>query len=640
MPKQNFDGLIEITLLGSNHSSQAPDKDGDVINLSIKSPVSSTVHSLKKVWSEYSASSEELCCVFDGFLLEDNATLVGLGVVGGDSVLVFPKGDGLGQLADIQLKKRSAEEISVGLNVLIGEDEGLEVLEVLEVLGQSNSFQESGGPVFSKKMSLFNSDDTLVKLVESKSLDMDKLRQKFVRLVYDREFCVEKEDIDYLLSHQDNIDNLNECKQEIFEAVKNFWLVHYQLPGDSSVIDYDTVFIGPERNANFSNYLAFPPTVQLRGVTWNTSLRDLLESYQEYSGCNINTSDCLLFNNESYSLEEKVYDVYTESLSRLPYLPSHQHFSFSFDISNTEDLRCVDDLVNFIEGSDDINLEGRKRKKKRKKKGQNEESKEPTSNVMEVNERNIQQTESRMKSLEVDTEIIETTMKEETLKEISQNIVNEIGERNISFARLEDLKKQFEVQIEQEKRNLEKNDLEEKRLLSLRERDARLILHIRQVDLDISNISNGISSCDSEIHDLEMRLKRCLCLKEKLSERQNEKMKKIRLLEEEKRSLTQSINTEAARCFDERTKTYNRIEELKKKLLSAIKDIEQFDSSKDDSIPQSVEKVTGNHLKVDINISYQLFNYFLYQLVARTERGRDVERVSCRPSTHLTLSWL
>ena len=102
-------------------------------------------------------------------------------------------------------------------------------------------------------------------------------------------------------------------------------------------------------------------------------------------------------------------------------------------------------------------------------------------------------------------------------------------------------------------------------------------------------------------------------------------MKKIRLLEEEKRSLTQSINTEAARCFDERTKTYNRIEELKKKLLSAIKDIEQFDSSKDDSITQSVEKVTGNHLKVDINIFYQILNYFLFHPVARTERERNVE---------------
>ena len=69
-------------------------------------------------------------------------------------------------------------------------------------------------------------------------------------------------------------------------------------------------------------------------------------------------------------------------------------------------------------------------------------------------------------------------------------------------------------------------------------------------------------------------------LKEKLSERQSGKMRKIRLLEEEKRSLTQNINAEAGRAFEERTKIYKRIEELKTKLLSAIKDIEHFDPLK------------------------------------------------------------
>jgi len=566
MPKQNFDGLIEITLQGSNDS------------IPIKSSVSSTVESLKKVWNEYFNCSDELCCVFDGFLLENNATLVGLGVVGGDSVLVFSKKE-KEQFGDIEIKKRSAEEISVGLNVLIGEDEGLEVLEMLD---QSNTAVDCG-PLFSKKMSLLKSEETLLKCVENRGLDVNRLIHRFICLVLslDGEFSILKEDIEFLLYDQENIENLKDCKHEIFEAIQKFWIEHYQLP-DSTNIDYDTVFIGPERNANFSNYLAFPPTVQLRGVTWNTCLRDLMESYQEYSGCNINTFEHLFFNNESYSLDEKVFDVYIESLARLSVLPAHQHFSFSFDISTTEDLRCVDDLVNFIEGSDEINSEGRKRKKKRKKKGQTEDNKE-TNDVKELeeNEMNIEETESRIIPTEIDTQRVEMTMKDEKYRDISQHIVNEIEERKISLTKLEDLKKQFELEIEQEKRNLEENDRDEKKLLSLRERDARLILQIGQIDQDISNMSNGISSCDSEIHDLEMRLKRVRQLKDKLSERQSEKMKKIRKQEEEKRNLTQKINTEAVRCFDERTKTYNRIDELKKKLLSAIKDIEHFDSRKD-----------------------------------------------------------
>ena len=572
MPKQNFDGCIEITLQGSNREVTSAK---DIINLPIKSPVSSSVESLKKVWNDYMNSSEELYCVFDGFLLEDQATLVGLGVVGGDSVLVFPKRDGAEQLLDIQMKRRSAEEISVGLNVLIGEDEGLEVLELLE---QESSFLESEAPVFSRKMSLFDNDENVRRIVQSHCLDIDKLRENFVNLVYYQENSWSlSSSPDYLLLQQKNYDTLREHRQEIFQALHRFWLHHYQLP-DSLNIDYETVFIGPERNASFSNYLAFPPTVQLRGVSWTTTLRDLLESYQEYSGCNIHTHNQLFFNNESYSLQERVFDVYIESLSRLSVLPSHQHFSFSFDISTTEDLRCVDDLVNFIEGGDEVNSEGRKKKKKRKKKGQNEDYKDQNLEELaeELKSQMIQDRESRTSPPELPTEIIEKTIREEPAREMSRNIVNELGQK-IGLTKLEALKKEFEFEIEREKRNLEENDRNEKRLVSMRERDARLIVQIRQVDQDISNISNGISSCDSEIHDLEIRLKRVKLLKEKLSERQSEKMRRIRLLEEEKRNLTQNINSEAGRAFEERTKIYNRIDELKKKLLSAIKDIEDFD---------------------------------------------------------------
>lgn len=560
MAKENFDGFIEITLQGCNDS------------IPIKSSVTSTVESLKKLWSDYFHCSEELCCVFDGFLLENNATLVGLGVVGDDTVLVFPKKDKsakFGNFQTVQLK-RCAEEISVGLNVLIGEEEGLEVLD--QNTSGSDSW-EALGPVFSKKLTLFFSEETLAKLEQNEGLDLTKVSERFVRLVYDGDFSVEKEDIDYLLSDQKNLDKLKDREAEIFAAIHKFWLDHYKLP-DSANIDYDSVFIGPERNANFSNYLAFPPTVQLRGVTWKTSLRDLMESYQEYTGtgCNLHTCPHLMFNNEAFSLDERVFDVYTESLSGLAFLPSHQHFSFSFDISQTEDLRCVDDLVNFIEGSDEINLEGRKRKKRKKKKGTSEDPKETSAKESEENEANLHNTESSLTEPVRETQCIENTLTNEN----SPHIVNGIEDKNINLSKLEDLKTQFEFEIEKEKRNLEENEREEKYLLSLREKDSRLTVQIGQVDQEISNISNGISSSDSEIHDLELRLRRVKLLKEKLSERQSEKMKKIRALEEEKRSLRQRINTEAGRCFEERTNTYNRIEQLKKKLILAIRDIEQF----------------------------------------------------------------
>ena len=575
MAKESFDGFIEITLQGCNDS------------IPIKSSVTSTVESLKKVWAEYFNSPGELCCVFDGFLLENNATLVGLGVVGDDTVLVFPKNDESAQFGEVR-PRRCAEEISVGLNVLIGEEEGLVVLDPSTTGSES---WDTWGPVFSKKLTLFFSEETLAELEQNEILDLTKVSQRFVRLVYDGDFSVEKEDIEYLLSDQENLDKVKERETEIFAAIHQFWLDHYQLPA-SPHTDYDSVFIGPERNANFSNYLAFPPTVQLRGVTWRTSLRDLMESYQEYTGtgCNIHTFPYLMFNNESYSLDEKVFDVYTESLSGLAYLPSHQHFSFSFDISKTEDLRCVDDLVNFIEGSDEINLEGRKRKKKKKRKGTSEDPKEASTKELKENEINLLNTESRIAEPKTDTQCIEKTLTDETLNDLSKNIVNESEDKKINLSKLEDLKTQFEFEIEKEKKNLEENEREEKYLLSLKDKDSRLTVQIGQVDQEISNISNGISSSDSEIHDLELRLRRVKLLKEKLSERQGEKMKKIRALEEEKRNLRQRINTEAGRCFEERTKTYDRIEQLKKKLILAIKDIEQLgDEEKDQPPPKSIK---------------------------------------------------
>ena len=62
--------------------------------------------------------------VFDGLLLEDEATLVGLGIVDGDVIYVGEKGS----FRNIwHFKNRVAEDISVGLNVLLGE-EGFEVI--------------------------------------------------------------------------------------------------------------------------------------------------------------------------------------------------------------------------------------------------------------------------------------------------------------------------------------------------------------------------------------------------------------------------------------------------------------------------------------------------------------------------------
>ena len=104
MPR-NFDGVIEITLQGPAEA------------VGVKTSVASTIENIKDVWMEYVSPTDrdrdiaDLCCIFDGFLLENSATLVGLGVVGGDTILVFPRTGSVPQLGTLTLKKRSAEEV-------------------------------------------------------------------------------------------------------------------------------------------------------------------------------------------------------------------------------------------------------------------------------------------------------------------------------------------------------------------------------------------------------------------------------------------------------------------------------------------------------------------------------------------------
>ena len=88
-----------------------------------------------------------------------------------------------------------------------------------------------------------------------------------------------------------------------------------------------------------------------------------------------------------------------------------------------------------------------------------------------------------------------------------------------------------------------------------------------------SNISNGISSCDSEIHDLEMRLQRSKLLKETLTDKRNIKYEKLKTLEEEKRQLTQKINVDSQQYHEERTNTLQNIESLSSYLAGTEQEI-------------------------------------------------------------------
>ena len=83
--------------------------------------VNLTIREVKLNLSEQMNLPEPLSLIFDGFLLENEATLAGLGVVDDDIIYVS---DNAGEsLCGIEMNSRIDNEFAVGLNVLLGETE-------------------------------------------------------------------------------------------------------------------------------------------------------------------------------------------------------------------------------------------------------------------------------------------------------------------------------------------------------------------------------------------------------------------------------------------------------------------------------------------------------------------------------------
>ena len=144
---------------------------------------------------------------------------------------------------------------------------------------------------------------------------------------------------------------------------------------------------------------------------------------------------------------------------------------------------------------------------------------------------------------------------------------------------VEEIKGIIEREINLENKKLEENQEEEDEMLNVKEKDENLILNIRRTDTEITNIANGISSCDSQIFDLELRLKKVNLLRSKLIERQSEKYEKLKSLEEEKRGLTQKINSKSLNFFEGRSRTLKRLEELESLQDRASLETEEYDGS-------------------------------------------------------------
>ena len=571
MPR-NLEDAIEVILQGASEK--------DVIR--VQFPFNANVRSIKNVWRDqfYSSSDKDLTdlefhCIFDGFLLEDNATLIGLGIVRGDTILVFSQKDThQSETSTIKIRRRYAEEISVGLNVLVGEEENCVVLHDAAALSNENF-----GHCFAS---------TLMKMEKVFQVEVKPIFADYDEDVYQKIRALKDAVLKHVYISGAMLDNdhlktmmpffkdtqLNDCVKRVYDILIKVRDRCLKPPDfDNMKETYGTVFVGPERHANITNYLAYPPTVQMSGVSWKTTIRDLIASYREYSNFDIPAGDeDLLFNNTPYSVDERVFDVYIDSLFKLPFLPSNLHFSFQYDILANEDLRCVDDLVSYIEGDE---AEGKaKKKKKRKKKGQQNESQETSLNN---NQEEIERDSSPTIGSDFNNDLEKTANSHGDGR--SNKILLEI-ENNISKLNVE--KTNLENEILSEEKKLQEQKEMKLNVKGLKERNEVLISEITGTEMEISNISDGISSCDSEIHALEMRLKRVKDLKDALSAKRKTKIDKLQLLDEEKRGLAKRINSETSRggAHENTNNSLNKIEKLKEQLACTNSSLENLIKAK------------------------------------------------------------
>jgi len=352
--------------------------------------VNATIREVKSNLLEGITSSGPLTLMFDGLLLEDDATLVGLGVVDGDTVYVSD--NGVESFRGIEMNSRIAEEISVGLNVLLGEAEhGFDVIpedeekekEVLSIPGCCTTciycirelylfkdrFNQAflNNPLLVKNMPNFTDFISHCDTETShENCDCDNW-EYYENCVFD---CYEDRLDSFINNLPEGSNTLDYCKVmlELFPQDKNV-KTKRRCPRDINTNCTDPVgfYIGPTRNSNFSNYLAFPPTILMKvgKISDKTTLQDLIHSYQLYSEQRVITP-FLNYSNERFDLSKTVFEVINSNA----FLNNH-YFSFPYDISKSEDTRCIDDLVDFIQGDCDAGTE-RKKKKKRRKKSSNQ----------------------------------------------------------------------------------------------------------------------------------------------------------------------------------------------------------------------------------------------------------------------------
>ena len=332
---------------------------------------------------------EHVSFMFDEMLVEDEATPMGLGMVNDDTLVMIPTvliGPKVKNI--IKRTKRKAKEISVGLNVLVGEAEGGLPLPGSPALCPAPKCREQLANLRTALLpALHMTADEVVAdgMAPDHRPDFSKVKKKLEEGQYLHAHQGFKEVEGIIKRYKQGtmiINNtlLEPCERtneamkrelmylKIAGTMAEFYKA-IEVPDCKAEVSDVVYYVGPPRNCTALNYLSCPPTVQLQGVTSETTVEELVMAWITYAKSDPSSScvESVSYDNLTINLKSLTNGTKVES-ETCPGLRKHY---FCLNIAqDQEDDRDIDQLLEFIEGDDGKEQD---KKKKRKKKRKSEE---------------------------------------------------------------------------------------------------------------------------------------------------------------------------------------------------------------------------------------------------------------------------
>eukprot|EP00092_Neocalanus_flemingeri_P026640 GFUD01028875.1.p1 GENE.GFUD01028875.1~~GFUD01028875.1.p1 ORF type:complete len:813 (-),score=199.48 GFUD01028875.1:264-2702(-) len=311
--------------------------------------------------------------IFDGHIIEDEATVVGLGFTTGDELAIFPR-QIIGKNENLFLQlflgiKRKIHDVATGVNVLHGSPFGC------PMISKEKSFHSHSNPVdveqceYELRLLETILMPTFDKIISGERIelpnylpDLKRVKSMLQLKCYEHSYDCLKDlhDLFHGYLMRSNVllglsspQELEATKLEaerretiyysLMELIQKFETSITNVEGTLTL--FYSVYIGPSRAFNQYNYSLALPSVQLGGTHTDTTVGDLIDSYKHHIGKENLDVSALIYDGTQYLPYVLVKNIAHKKLQK-------HYFYFHHDIA--DDGRDIDELLDFIDGENAV----------------------------------------------------------------------------------------------------------------------------------------------------------------------------------------------------------------------------------------------------------------------------------------------